>query len=89
VKRCKNKIEMKLYILILLNHNIKMDKARNDTEIIRDRMIIALEMIEKYNLEFKNLCIKHAMVCDIEDTKDTIEKQKLIDSYKTSIYYKY
>jgi hypothetical protein len=66
-----------------------MDKASNDSEVIRNRIIEAQELRDKYDLEFKYLCIKHSMVCEIEDTKDTIEKQKLIDNYKTSIYYKY
>ncbi len=55
---------------------------------IRQRIIIACKLRDKYELEFKNLCIKHALVCDIEDTTDKTKKQELIDSYMNSIYYK-
>ena len=61
--------------------------TKYDTESIRRNIIHAQQMRETYDLIFKNLCIKHDMVCKIEDTKDATKKKELIDNYEKSIYY--
>jgi hypothetical protein len=59
----------------------------HDPDVIRERIVKALEMREKYNVEFEDLSIKHAMVLDIEQEDDIQIQAKLKRDYEKSRYY--
>jgi hypothetical protein len=60
----------------------------HDPDHIRKRIINAVEMRDKYDLEFKELCIKHSMTVDFQDETNRTKKMELLRNYMESKYYK-
>jgi hypothetical protein len=59
----------------------------HEPDNIRERIITALKLRDKYALEFDDLCIKHSMVSDIQDEQNKIKQAEMLRNYMKSKYY--